>query len=562
MRFYNYILIFAIWCFSENAYADYFFIRDYNIDIKVLGKQGLFEVHEEITVEFNEPRKGIFRNIPYKYRINGEDVSIKIFDVYVEGYKFSTSTENNNYVIKIGDKDIFLDGIQKYKISYKVKKAFILTDEHTEFYWNLIGTGWPVSIDTINYTVKLDEATSMSENDYYVYTGKEGEKGQDATISYFVDKFVGHSTRPYGPNEGLTLAIKLPKEYIRRPSKEEILWEKYGMAGIGSILFLIISGLFYRTWHLYGKDYPIVRMVQFVPPPDLNPAEAGVLIDEKADNVDILALLPYWAHNGHITIKRIPVKWGKDDHEISRIKNLPENAGPYEKIIFDGLFADNDTVLISSLENSFYEYLQSAKLSLKTHLNNMGVYYPVSMKMQITTAIISVLLAFAGIGLGIIFQSFAIGIGLGLTSIVGLFFANYMLKKNERGVHLYQQVLGFKMFIKAAEKDKIERLLKEDPEYFEKTLPYAMVFGYAKQWSKKFDGLLLEPPKWYVAPHGMYYHGNTFSPSEFGSSFDSGIRDIQSVFTSMPASSGGGGGSFSGGGSSGGGFGGGGGGSW
>jgi hypothetical protein len=86
-----------------------------------------------------------------------------------------------------------------------------------------------------------------------------------------------------------------------------------------------------------------------------------------------------------------------------------------------------------------------------------------------------------------------------------------------------------------------------------------MIFGYAKQWSKKFDGLLLEPPKWYVTPVG--YYGNGFMPSEFGSSFESSIHDMQSVFTSTPSSSGGGS-SFGGGGSSGGGFGGGGGGSW
>jgi uncharacterized membrane protein YgcG len=272
-----------------------------------------------------------------------------------------------------------------------------------------------------------------------------------------------------------------------------------------------------------------------------------------------LALLPYWAHNGHITIKRIPIKWGKDDHELTMIKPLSMGVGPYESIVFDGLFSGRNTVKVSDLENTFYEYLQSAKTSLKTHLNSMGVYYPVSIKMQIYSMVASVILAFLGIFLGIIFESIALGAALGLSSLIGFVFASYMLKKNERGVHLYQQVLGFKMFVKAAEKDKIEWLLKEDPDYFEKTLPYAMIFGYAKQWSKKFDGLLLEPPKWYVTPVG-YYHGS-FTPSEFGSSFQGSINEIQSVFTSVPSSSGGGGG-FSGGGSSGGGFGGGGGGSW
>jgi len=552
------IFIFCLLAFA--GHAEYFVINDYKVDMKVLGQAGVIEVNETITVAFSEPRRGIFRTVPYKYRIDGKEVDIKIFDIDVDGFKYDTYKEGNNFIIKIGDKDVFVEGVQTYKISYKVKKAFLFLEDHTEFYWNVLGNEWPVEIKNINYTVQLDKGMPMTEQDYYIYTGIKGDISKDATISYFVDKFVGASTRSFAPYEGLTLAINLPLDYIRRPGKWELLWEKYGKAGIGGLLFLLISGFFYRTWSKYGKDYPIVRMVQYAPPKELNPAEAGVLIDEKADNVDILALLPYWAHNGHITIKRIPKDWGKDDHELTKIALLNANAGPYETIVFNGLFSGSNSVLVSDLENTFYEHLQSAKTSLKTHLNNMGVYYPVSIQMQIYSMIVAVVLAILAIFLGIVFESIALGGALGLSSILGFIFANYMLKKNERGVHLYQQVLGFKMFVKAAEKDKIEWLLKEDPDYFEKTLPYAMIFGYAKQWSKKFDGLLLEPPKWYVTPVG-YYHGGGFTPSEFGSSFQSSINEIQSVFTSVPASSGGGGG-FSGGGSSGGGFGGGGGGSW
>ena len=556
---YTFVLLLAL--FNAPVHAEYFVIKDYKVDMKVYGSQGIFEVNETITVEFSEPRRGIFRNIPYKYRIDGKELDISIFEVDVESFKYKTYKEGSDFVIRIGDPDIYVEGTQTYHISYKVKKAFLFMEDHTEFYWNIIGNGWQVPIEAVNFTVTLDQAMPMTDKDYYIYTGISGEKGQDATVQYFVDRFQGNSTRTFNPHEGITLAINLPLEYIKRPGKWELLWEKYGTGGVGGLLFLIISGLFYRTWSRYGKDYPIVRMVQYVPPKDLNPAVAGVIIDEKADNEDILALLPYWAHNGHLLMKRIPQTWGKDDHELIKLTDLPKDAAPYEKIVFDGLFGYNNSVLVSSLEDKFYTHLQSAKTSLKAHLDTMGIYYPVSIKMQIYSAVISILLAVLGVILGIIFQSVAIGAGLGLSCIVGLIFANYMLKKNEIGVELYQKVLGFKMFVKAAEKDKIEMLLKEDPDYFEKTLPYAMIFGYAKQWSKKFDGLLLEPPKWYVGPSGMYYHGNSFSPSEFGASFDSGIRDIQSVFTSAPSSSGSGG-SFGGGGSSGGGFGGGGGGSW
>lgn len=554
----KFAFVILISCFSTFAKSEYFVINDYKVNMKIYGSEGFFEVTEVIEVEFSEPRRGIFRKIPYRYRIDGKEVKIDIYGVGVDGFSFKSYTEGNDFVIRIGDPDVYVEGKQSYTIHYKVKKAFLFMEDHTEFYWNILGNEWPVDIKSVQYSVVLDQAMPMTEKDYFVYTGLRGEKGQDASIQYYVDRFEGASTRPFGPNEGLTLAINLPLDYVKRPSEWEILWEKYGTTGLGGILFLFITGWFYRTWSRYGKDYPIVRMVQYMPPKELNPAEAGILIDEKADNVDILALLPYWAHNGLIQIKKIPKSWAKDDHELIKLKSLPSDAGPYEKIVFDGLFNSGNSVLVSSLKDNFYQHMQSAKASLKTHLDTMGVYYPVSIKYQLYSAIAAVVLAVLAVGLAILFNSVAIGIGLGLSSIVGFIFANYMLKKNEKGVRLYQQVLGFKMFVKAAEKDKLERMLKEDPEYFEKTLPYAMIFGYAKPWSKKFDGLLTEPPKWYVTPGG-YYHG-AFMPSEFGSSFESSIHDIQSVFTSAPSSSGGG--SFSGGGSSGGGFGGGGGGSW
>jgi len=562
MRLTKCFLLFSALFFAGAVQAEYFHIKDYGVAVHVRGSEGVLEVKEVITVQFTQPRRGIYRNIPFRYRFSGEEIKLKIYDVVVENFKYTAYTENNDFVIRIGDPDVYVDGTQTYEISYKVKNAFIFAEKHTEFYWNIIGDAWEVPIEKIHYTVKLDKSLPMTEGDYYIYTGEAGTQGKDATVAYFMDTFTGSSTRVFNPHEAVTLAINLPIDYVRRPGKWEVLWAKYGIANIGIILFLMISGMFYRTWIKYGKDYPIVRMVQYTPPKDLNPAEAGVIIDEKADNIDILSLLPYWAHKGHITMKLVPVNWGKDDHELQKVTNLPADAAPYESIIFDALFEDSDNVLVSSLENKFYSHLQSAKTSLKTHIQqSLGVYYPVSIKMQIYTLVISILVGVVGVVLAFLLQSIVLGLAMILSCIIGLFFANYMLKKNERGVKLYQEVLGFKMFVKAAEKDKIERMLKDDPGYFEKTLPYAMIFGYAKSWSKKFDGLLLEPPKWYVAPHGMYFHGNSFSPAEFGASFDSGIKDIQSTFTSMPASSGGGGG-FSGGGSSGGGFGGGGGGSW
>ncbi|MFZ1704941.1 MAG: DUF2207 domain-containing protein [Saprospiraceae bacterium] len=542
---------------SPSIQASDFNITHYqtNVDVK---SSGVLEITETIDVFFNESRRGIFRRIPYKYKMDGEIYSIKIYDITVDNHEYNIEKEGNDIVIRIGNKDIYIDGSQKYIIKYKVKKAFLFQEEHTEFQWNVTGTNWPVTIESAEFGVYFDQNIALSPSDFYVNAGEEGSNENFASAQFLQNKILGSAQRALTPGEGMTLYIKLPKDYITRPSEMEVWLEKYGWTSIASLLFFGVTGLFYRLWVKYGKDYPIIRAVQYLPPKELTPSEAGVIIDERADNVDILALLPYWAHNGFILIKMIDKKWGKSDHELIKVNNLPSDAPVYEKIVFDGLFSSGNNILISSLENEFYETMASAKASLKQALNSKDIYYPISTKYQIITGIISVVLIILGVFISIVFGIFSVGLALGLSGLIGFIFTNYMVKKNHNGVRLYQETLGFKMFVKAAEKDKIERMLKDDPMYFEKTLPYAMVFGYAKNWSKKFEGLLLEPPKWYVGAGG-YYHGGHFSPAEFGSSFDSSMNEIKSVFNSTPSSSGSGG---FGGGSVGGGFGGGGGGSW
>ena len=540
------------------GYGQDFTIKNFQTDVKITAP-GVLEVTETIDVFFHIQRRGIFRNIPYRVRLNDKEYEINIYDIDVENNKSKVDWEGNDVVIRIGDKDIFVEGDQQYVIKYKVKKAFLFMEDHTEFQWNLTGTNWPTTIEKASFAVYFDKNIPLAKEDYFIKAGAAGSSEEKASVHYLRNKLIGEAAQPLFPGEGMTLYIKLPKDYIQRPSEWEIWMEKYGWLSFAGLLFTVLTGFFYRLWYKYGKEYPIIRAVQYIPPKELTPSEAGVIIDERADNVDILALLPYWAHHGFLLIKKIEKSWSKDDHELVKLKDLPADAPPYEKIVFNELFSSGNEIKVSELENEFYQTMSKAKTSLKSALNSKDIYYPISIRYQLITGVVSFLLVVAGFLVTFIFGLVSVGIAFGLSGAIGFVFTNFMVKKNQNGVRLYQETLGFKMFIKAAEKDKIERLLKEDPMYFEKTLPYAMVFGYAKSWSKKFEGLLLEPPRWYVGPGGMYHAGH-FSPAEFGSSFDSSMNEIKSVFNSAPSSSGSGG--FSGGGSVGGGFGGGGGGSW
>ncbi|MEP6793561.1 MAG: hypothetical protein ABJB16_04495, partial [Saprospiraceae bacterium] len=146
------------------------------------------------------------------------------------------------------------------------------------------------------------------------------------------------------------------------------------------------------------------------------------------------------------------------------------------------------------------------------------------------------------------------GIALIVSAFIIFFISSRFHKRTPAGNETYQKLEGFRQFVAKAERPVIERLMKEDPLYYDKTMPFALAFGYLSQWNKQFEGLLTQPPSWYTGPM-MYGPGMNQSWNTFSESFPSEISNIGSVFGSSPSSSssGGGGGGFSGGGGGGGG---------
>ncbi len=141
------------------------------------------------------------------------------------------------------------------------------------------------------------------------------------------------------------------------------------------------------------------------------------------------------------------------------------------------------------------------------------------------------------------------------SGIIVSIFVTIMSRRTEYGDKILEKTLGFKEFIKEAEKDKLEMMFESNPSYFYSILPYAMVLNLSDKWSAHFDGIAVEPPSWYRG-----YRYTTFSTAAFASAMNNSFSTLNNSMNSSPSSSGSGGSSS--GGSSGGGSGGGGGGSW
>ncbi len=143
---------------------------------------------------------------------------------------------------------------------------------------------------------------------------------------------------------------------------------------------------------------------------------------------------------------------------------------------------------------------------------------------------------------------------------VNVLFLKLMKNYTPRGRELLDQLEGFRMYLKTAEKHRIRRLasveMPEDtPEQFERMLPYAIALGVEREWAARFEEVLMASnyrPGWYSGSTPWH----TVGSGRFAAGLASGLGTAMASSGAVPGSTsafGGGGGGFSGGGGGGGG---------
>ncbi|MBK9335581.1 MAG: DUF2207 domain-containing protein [Lewinellaceae bacterium] len=546
------LLLLPVWLLANRAHAEYFTIIKYHIGVTFTA-DGEANFEETIEVEFSEPRHGIFRQIPLRSIVDGKTVDRLVRDVAVDGFKFSTSRENNNLVLKIGDADVFVEGRQTYRIRYRVLNPLNFFEEHSEFYWDLLGISWPVVAESGTFDLIFPDQVGLSETDVRCFTGQDGATGQDVEFQVLPNRVTGRGTQKFMPGEGLTVAVRLPGTVFRPMDSWTYFRERHGL--LLAPLYFLIAGILAL---FMARNRRQIIMTEFFPPDGISPAIAGGFVDHSVDQNDVLCLIPHLANQGYL---RLEMEEGgflqKDNVIFYKLKEAGPELMEFEKQFFDALFSTGSRVELRDLKDKFYMHLNSVRTAVTGWIQEQGWYEPDQKTMGCITAL-------GGLG-ALIWGGYAVfgqenldGIALMATGIALFVFSGRFNKRTPLGNETYRKLEGFRQFVKKAERPVIERLLRDDPLYYDKTMPYALAFGYLKHWNNLFDGLLTEPPSWYGSP-GMMRSNLNRSWGTFAESFPSEINNIGSVFSSAPSSSSSGGG---GGGSSGGGSGGGGGGSW
>lgn len=540
-------------------------IDSFRIDVNVT-REGKLEIKELIKVNFISQKRGIYRAIPYIYKFNGRKYTTDISRISVAGYKKLITNEGANKKIRIGDPDVYLTGKKSYDIGYTVDKAIIEYEDSQEIYWNLTGNAWDTRLQNVSFTLRLPDDLVIPSEHIKISTGEYGSSDAGAIFKQDGREISGFLPRDLNPSEGATIAVRLPKGYLKGlPRFEELKTtgldkdkNKLWYLGIPIALW----GLIWQYWRNRKNANKVRGSVEqkFYPPKGLTAAHVGAYIDHKVQTRDVISMIPFWATEGFIKVRGLQ----DGDMQLIRLKDLPAEFPKYEQDFFYAIFSSSDKINFSDAQNKYGPYVAKAKRALTKEIEAAG-YYDASYVYLFKTwrwPIICLALVLGGIAT-LIFSAYVIfGIGLILMGIVSFGFVFFTAPLSEYGQQIHDHLKGLADFLEFGDDDEIQRLNKEDANYFSHMLPYAVAFGLDDKWMKTYETYYDTAPSWYE----VYYMGQLMRPTfgNFRKGFE--VKEMSKVFSSfpMPEISTGSGGSFSsgGGGFSGGGFGGGGGGSW
>lgn len=524
---------------------------------------------------------------------------------------YSIKKDRSSQTYKIGDPNKFENENAEYLLKYNYDLGEDNNKKFDELYFNIIGPEWDSSISNVTFTITMPE--DFDANKLGFTYGLKGSSNTE-NITYSVDGNVitGKFNGTLMPKEALTVRLELPEGYFYGERKNKNPYKSFIFL---LPIFVVISFAMWVLFGRDKKVFPSVQF--YPPEGYNSAEVAFLYKGkvESSNVVSLIVYLASKGYLKIIETEIPSLLGTKTSFLLEKIKEYDGNNAS-EEIIFNGLFSENIIVGPSDLRYTFYRYINAAKRVIETNDNKNMIFERTSRIIKpitIILAIISLILIFIplsevayGSATGVFFPVVFPTVGFlfffnaiknkrsNVNSIIGslifllfslviifIFFVfqplqengNFIpyfiigiicsvilfacvsisLKRTDFGNDILGRIIGFKNFLKVAEKDDINQLANENPEYFYDILPFAYVLGVSDTWINKFESIALEPPSWYHSSTGY------FSASAFCNSFLSVMDNVNSSATSTPSSSGGG---SSGGGSSGGGSGGGGGGSW
>ena len=321
-------------------------------------------------------------------------------------------------------------------------------------------------------------------------------------------------------------------------------WTNLDSYFIMFIIFSVICGIYLIgliVFVILNRKKKIIEVVEFSAPDGMTPADAGYVIDKSIDDRDISSLLIYWAEKKYIEIIQ------NEDKTVilKKLKDADDKMKVYEQTMFNTVFSQKVEVNLKDLPVIIKPITSTIKKQIKDENNKkyfnskieststwltLGItcllvflsyffgsggtfsiicgviifaistiFSNVCNKVYIQKKLKAIILYIVGIVLFLIFAllnlvySFTNLYVLGLITITTfLCLLTYILcpfleYRTKEGQFVVGRLLGLKKYLEVTEKEKIEMLIKENPEYFYNIIPYAYVLNVSNEWIENYN---------------------------------------------------------------------------
>lgn len=548
-------------------------INAFHTDLTV-APDGRLTVTEAINahVEGIAFKRGIVRQLPLSFQDHhGKKSRVRydVRDVQVNGdpAPYHTDQGDGQFLIYVGDKNTLLSpGDHLYRITYTTKGQVGFFPDFDEIYWNVNGNGWDFRFDSISATVHLPPQAQVVQT--ACYTGLPGSTARDCSDTVPDGHTVNFQGRSLLNYEGLTVAVGFRKGAVAEPPPPTFL-EQYAVAVLGGIITLLLLIYYFVTWSRFGRDPDMPTVIPLFEPPDaMSPSSTGMVLAGGFRNRLITPAMIDLAVKGLIRIEEkkeapLPGLVTKETYTVVRLndgKGLPKE----ERELFDRMFGTGaESFAFDGTYDPRAQQMATAfKASLASQWNaflrkgNNVKFWAIPILTVITCAVAIYLLHSTNWDDHDALYMIAFVV---VNLILFLIYVQLIKKPSMEKLALRSRLLGFKMYLGAAEEKQIQHFNPPalTPEVFEKYLPYALAFKVEKVWGDRFQGMI---GKALVdqSYHPGWYSGSIMNYGAFSQHINHSFSTSVQSSSTPPSSSGGSGG----GGSSGGGGGGGGGGGW
>ena len=511
------------------------------------------------TVEFRfegDPFTFAFREISAT-----ETDGLTFLDASMDGVPMSQGTQAGQVEVEAGDPlkvtwhfSPTSDTSHVFVIRYRADGIIRKGDADT-FIWRAIPEDHDYSIAHSTITLKYPaDATPLEhptldwnfdstwEEDRVILTSSGLAEDEDLIL-----------TARFAPN---SLTQTAPQWQIRREQGDAATARALPVGSIAGVVALVLGSLGLFTYaRANGRELTISPFVPHpTPPSDVPPAVIGKLSGQPHGFMGTIFDL---AQRGVLEVSEEKGFWGSNNHVLTR-KETHVSLRPHEQSLLDAIFKTGETHVNMSevagrlaakkalfdelLEQELIQrgWLDPQRKSKRTMLTASGIITMFVAIALFIASLIGINMVLEDLNLVTLIASLAgISAGMVLLSIGLLIYAATFSILTPLGEEQMARWKGFAEYLKQVSKGK-EPAIR--PDYFERYLAYAAVFGLGKKWAEYFQTLGGVPlPIWFRATAG--------SNANFGA-----IVAVMSASDSAGSSAGGGGGGgagASGGGSSG-----------